>query len=191
MSVPRITGGEKAANTALKHTSVVASYDRYVLQLPTPLPVFSLTTASIFCNHIHIQEFAYYLVHDYTKATGNKDETLMESTILGYISTLMSSAKTKFNDVNPEFFKVLGGRSSSVPLADNWYMQMDNGISNAITRRSIEAGEELEQDAPELPRNVMFLICAAYFAHGVVHQPARPVRYILGLGLEPRVRART
>ena len=77
----------------------------------------------------------------------------------------MAAGKDKFENEDPEFFKVMSGRSLSVGLADNWCVSMNNGIGKAIRHRSIEAGEKVGGDTLSLSRRVLFSIAAAYFAH--------------------------
>ena len=93
-------------------------------------------------------------MHKYVKRTGDGDDALAESSVLGYISDIIAAGKDKFENEDPEFFKVMGGRNSSVGLADNWYVSMNNGIGKAIRHRSIEAGEKL--GAIRLACRVMF-----------------------------------
>ena len=86
----------------------------------------------------------------YVKSTGDGDDALAESSVLGYISAIMAARKDKFENEDSEFFKVMGGRNSSLGLADNWYVSMNNGIGKAIRHRSIEAGEKVGGDRGRL-----------------------------------------
>ena len=104
-------------------------------------------------------------MHKYVKRTGDGDDALAESSVLGYISDIIAAGKDKFENEDPEFFKVMGGRNSSVGLADNRYVSMNNGIGKAIHNRSIEVGEKVGGDTLSLSRRVFFSIAAAYFAH--------------------------
>ena len=146
-----------------KIRAAIVIYDKFAATRITP--TFAKTTADIFCLPGYIQQFAHYLVHKYVKSTGDGDDALAESSVLGYISGIMAAGKDKFGNEDPEFFKVMGGRNSSVGLADNWYVSMNNGIGKAIRHRSIEAGEKVGGDTLSLSRRIFFSIAAAYFAH--------------------------
>ena len=88
----------------------------------------------------------------------SEDLPLMKNTVLGYLSSIMCEAKDKFTgdgDSPPSFFDVLGGKSSSVRAAENWYTRMNDGVEKAIVRRAIETGEQVEKDGPGLARSVL------------------------------------
>ena len=158
-----IPGKERADSSTAKIRAAVGIYDKFAASKDSPK--FADTTADVFCLPEWIQQFAHYLVHKYVKSTGDGDDALAENTVLGYISGVMAAGKDKFESKNPEFFNLMGGRNSSVGLADNWYVSMNNGIGKAIRHRSIEAGEKVGGDNLSLSRRVLFSIAAAYFGH--------------------------
>ena len=118
-----ITGKEGVESSTAKIRAAIVIYDKFAATKITP--TFAKTTADVFCSPEHIQQFAHYLVHKYVKSGGDGDDALAESSVLGYISGIMSAGKDKFENEDPEFFKVLGVRNSSVCLADNWYVSMN------------------------------------------------------------------
>ena len=158
-----IPGKERAESSTAKIRAATVIYDKFAKSKNSPM--FADTTADIFCLPEWIQQFAHYLVHKYVKSSGDGDDALAESSVLGYISGIMAAGKDKFENKDPDFFKVTGGRNSSVGLVDNWYVSMNNGIGKAIRHRSIEAGEKVGGDTLSLSRRVLFSIAAAYFAH--------------------------
>ena len=51
-------------------------------------------------------------------------------------------------------------------VADNWYTKMNAGIGKEIHRRAINNGENIEDDAPDMARDVLAEVCEAYMRVG-------------------------
>ena len=152
----------KAESTKNVITSAIKAYDGFAAHHKPPLPSFEQTTADVFCEKRHVQEFAHYLVYEMVGKQSN--EPLSDNTVKDYMSGVMNAAKERFEGTHRDFFLVLGGHRSSIATVHNWYQQTNFNISDLIRKRDINAGLEIEEDTPGLSRAALVQVVGAYYA---------------------------
>ena len=133
-----LKGLATSTNTHKGRDSALRAYDKFAEYFH--LPSFENTTAEDFCDPERMDKFAKYLIEVYTKEIKYKEKdedkrfNIMKSTVLNYLSRIMSLGNLKFNKTHSDFFKVMGGKNSPIKV-DNWYNDLNDEITTVMVRR--------------------------------------------------------